>query len=82
MNGTAWKLAVHLGKEASHDPHHTIRIAFAWDEQNERVIGRIRRPASEEPEFVDGGARMSADDGPSRGSRQPIVADLLGGSEP
>ncbi|MYB06650.1 MAG: hypothetical protein F4Y24_09890 [Gemmatimonadetes bacterium] len=38
VNGTAWKLAAHLGKGASHDPHHTIRIAFAWDEPNERVI--------------------------------------------
>ena len=38
VNGTAWKLAAHLGKGTSHDPHHTIRIAFAWDEQNERVI--------------------------------------------
>ena len=38
VNGTAWQLASHLGKGTSHDPHHTIRIAFAWDEQNERVI--------------------------------------------
>ncbi|MDE0074691.1 MAG: hypothetical protein OXU32_12110 [Gammaproteobacteria bacterium] len=38
MNGTTWKLAAHLGKGTSHDPHHTIRIAFAWDEPNERVI--------------------------------------------
>ncbi len=38
VNGTAWKLAAHLGKGTSHDPHHTIRIAFAWDEPNERVI--------------------------------------------
>ena len=38
VNGTAWELAAHLGKGTSHDPHHTIRIAFAWDEQNERVI--------------------------------------------
>ena len=38
INGTAWKLAAHLGKGTSHDPHHTIRIAFAWDEPNERVI--------------------------------------------
>ena len=38
VNGTVWKLAAHLGKGTSHDPHHTIRIAFAWDEQNERVI--------------------------------------------
>ena len=38
VNGTAWKLSAHLGKGTSRDPHHTIRIAFAWDEQNERVI--------------------------------------------
>ena len=38
VNGTAWKLAAHLGKGTSHDPHHTIRIAFAWDEPNGRVI--------------------------------------------
>ena len=29
VDGTAWKLAAHLGKGTSHDPHHTIRIAFA-----------------------------------------------------
>ena len=38
VDGTAWKLAAHLGKGTGHDPHHTIRIAFAWDEQDERVI--------------------------------------------
>lgn len=38
VNGTAWKLAAHLGKGTGHDPHHTIRIAFTWDEPNERVI--------------------------------------------
>ncbi len=38
VNGTAWRLSAHLGKGTSRDPHHTIRIAFAWDEQNERVI--------------------------------------------
>ena len=38
LNGTAWNLLPHLGKGTSHDPHHTIRITFAWDEQNERVI--------------------------------------------
>ena len=38
VNGTAWQLAAHLGKGTSHDPHHTIRIAFAWDEPGERVI--------------------------------------------
>ena len=38
VNGMAWKLSAHLGKGTSRDPHHTIRIAFAWDEPNERVI--------------------------------------------
>ena len=38
VDGTAWDLAAHLGKGTSRDPHHTIRIAFAWDEPNERVI--------------------------------------------
>ena len=38
VNGTAWELSTHVGKGNSHDPRYTIRIAFAWDEQNERVI--------------------------------------------
>ena len=38
VNGTAWELSAHLGKGSSHDPRHTIRIAFAWDGPNERVI--------------------------------------------
>ena len=38
VNGTVWKLVAHVGKGTGHDPKHTIRIAFAWDEQNERVI--------------------------------------------
>ncbi len=38
VNGTAWKLATHLGKGTSRDPYHTIRIAFAWDEPNEQVV--------------------------------------------
>lgn len=27
----------HIGKGNSHDPQHTIRIAFAWDDESERV---------------------------------------------
>lgn len=38
VDGTTWKLSNHVGKGTSHDPRHTIRIAFAWDESNERVI--------------------------------------------
>ncbi len=38
IDGTTWDLSSHLGKGTSHDPRHTIRIAFAWDEANERVI--------------------------------------------
>ena len=38
VNGTTWELSAHLGKGTSHDPHHTIRIGFAWEEQQERVI--------------------------------------------
>lgn len=38
VNGTMWKLGAHLGKGVRRDPHCTIRIGFAWDEPNERVI--------------------------------------------
>ena len=38
VNGTAWELSSHVGKGNSHDPRYTIRIAFAWDEENDRVI--------------------------------------------
>ena len=38
VNGTAWELSSHVGKGNSHDPRYTIRIAFAWDEQSDRVI--------------------------------------------
>ena len=38
VDGTTWDLSNHVGKGNSHDPRHTIRIAFAWDEANERVI--------------------------------------------
>ena len=29
VNGTAWKLAPHLGKGTSHDPHHRVPLRFA-----------------------------------------------------
>ncbi len=38
VNGTAWELKPRLAKGKNHDPRHTIRIAFAWDEANDRVI--------------------------------------------
>ena len=38
VDGTTWELSNHIGKGKSHDPRHTIRIAFAWDETNDRVI--------------------------------------------
>ena len=38
VDGAAWELSNHVGKGNSHDPRHTIRIAFAWDEANDRVI--------------------------------------------
>ena len=38
LDGATWDLSSHVGKGSSHDPRHTIRIAFAWDEGNERVI--------------------------------------------
>ncbi len=33
-----WFLGAHLGKGTSRDPRHTIRIGFARDDENERVI--------------------------------------------
>lgn len=38
VDGTAWELKARLGKGKSRDPRHTIRIAFAWDESNDRAI--------------------------------------------
>ena len=38
VNGTTWELSNHVGKGNSHDPRRTIRIAFARDEANDRVI--------------------------------------------
>ncbi len=38
VNGMTWKLSKHIGRGVSHDPRHTIRIAFEWDEPNDRVI--------------------------------------------
>ena len=38
IDGATWDLSSHVGKGSSHDPRYTIRIAFAWDGVNERVI--------------------------------------------
>ena len=38
VNGKTWELSKHIGTGAGHDPRHIIRIAFAWDESNKRVI--------------------------------------------
>lgn len=38
VNGKTWELSKHIGKGAGHDPRHTVRIAFAWDESSKRVI--------------------------------------------
>ena len=38
VDGKTWDMSNHVGKGNSHDPRHTIRIAFAWDEANGRVI--------------------------------------------
>ena len=38
VDGTTWQLSSHVGKGSSRDPRRTIRIAFARDEANDRVI--------------------------------------------
>ncbi len=38
VDGTTWELSNHIGTGSSHDPRHTIRIAFAWDDANDRVV--------------------------------------------
>ena len=38
VDGTTWELSSHVGKGSSRDPRRTIRIAFARDEANDRVI--------------------------------------------
>ena len=45
--GKLYDLANHIGKGNGRDPKNTIRIAFAWDEEDNRVvvgyIGRHQR---------------------------------------
>ncbi len=36
--GRTYDLSPHLGKGTSHDPQNTIRIAFAWDDERNRVV--------------------------------------------
>ncbi len=38
VDGRFYDLAAHLGKGTSRDPQTTIRIAFAWDDERDRVI--------------------------------------------
>ena len=38
VNGKTFELSNHIGKGNSFDPRSTIRIAFAWDEEKERVV--------------------------------------------
>lgn len=38
VNGRTFDLANHIGKGNSFDPKNTIRIAFAWDEDNKRIV--------------------------------------------
>ena len=37
VDNKTFELYHHIGKGNSHDPQHTIRIAFAWDDDNQRV---------------------------------------------
>ena len=37
VDNKTYELYHHIGKGNSHDPQHTIRIAFAWDDERERV---------------------------------------------
>ena len=37
-DGKTWYLGAHIGKGASRDPRHTIRIGFVRDEEDNRVI--------------------------------------------
>ncbi len=38
VNGKSYDLANHIGKGNSFDPKNTIRIAFAWDDDNQRIV--------------------------------------------
>ena len=38
VNGRTFDLANHIGKGNSFDPKNTIRIAFAWDDDNKRIV--------------------------------------------
>ena len=37
-DGKTWFLGAHIGKGTSRDPQHTIRIGFARDDENDRII--------------------------------------------
>ena len=38
VDGRSYDLGAHLAKGTNHDPQTTIRIAFAWDDERDRVI--------------------------------------------
>ena len=38
VSGKSFELGAHLGKGTDRDPQTTIRIAFAWDDEQDRVI--------------------------------------------
>ncbi len=38
VDGKSYELVTHIGKGNSHDPQNTIRIAFAWDDELNRVV--------------------------------------------
>lgn len=38
VDGKTHRLYHHIGKGNSHDPQNTIRIAFSWDDESQRVI--------------------------------------------
>ncbi len=38
VNGNKYELGEHIGRGSSGNPQHTIRIAFAWDDHDKRVV--------------------------------------------
>lgn len=38
VSGKSFELGAHLGKGTDRDPQTTIRIAFTWDDEQDRVI--------------------------------------------
>ena len=48
-DGKTWYLGAHIGKGTRRDPRHTIRIGFVRDEEGNRVIVGVHRPAPAKP---------------------------------